>query len=436
MKTKLHHQFIGLALLAISTFNGHLSTARAQGTAFTYQGQLSNSGSPANGSYDFQFMLFNVEQFGFPVGPVLTNSAVSVINGLFGATLDFGVGVFTGTNLWLDISVRTNGGGAFTQLLPRQALLPTPYAMMANSASNLLGALPAAQLSGTIANSTLPASPSFSGTLTANAFSGNGANVANVNAAALNGLNAATFWQLGGNTVAPGQFLGSGNNEPVELWANGARALRLEPGGPSALIADGIPTGAPNVIGGSAVNFAALGVVGATIGGGGATNYPISWLSGSLFDSPYPNSVTNDFGTVGGGLQNTAGGVGATVGGGYVNTVGGAGATVGGGAINTANGPFATVGGGDSNAADGWGATVGGGYWNIASGKCSFAAGQEARATNDGAFVWADSQNGLFGSTANDQFCIRAQGGVQLDQSTSLSFGSNSRQMLNLFGTA
>jgi hypothetical protein len=82
-------------------------------------------------------------------GP-LTNSATGVANGLFTATLDFGPGVFTGPARWLELDVRTNGSGAFTLLLPRQPLLPMPYAIMANTASNLLGTLPAAQLSGTV----------------------------------------------------------------------------------------------------------------------------------------------------------------------------------------------------------------------------------------------------------------------------------------------
>ena len=35
------------------------TSASAQGTAFTYQGQLSASGGPAGGNYDFTFALFN-----------------------------------------------------------------------------------------------------------------------------------------------------------------------------------------------------------------------------------------------------------------------------------------------------------------------------------------------------------------------------------------
>ena len=53
-----------------------------------------------------------------------------------------------------------------------------------------------------------------------------------------------------------------------------------------------------------------------------------------------------------------------------------------------------------------------GGANNVAGGKYSFAAGQQAQASNQGAFVWADSQNATFTSTGNNQFLIRAEGGV------------------------
>jgi hypothetical protein len=76
---------------------------------------------------------------------------------------------------------------------------------------------------------------------------------------------------------------------------------------------------------------------------------------------------------------------------------------------------------------------VPGGYGNSASGNYSFAAGSHANATNQGAFVWADSQTVAFSSTANDQFSIRAQGGVRLDNSTSMAFGSQPREMLQLY---
>jgi hypothetical protein len=70
---------------------------------------------------------------------------------------------------------------------------------------------------------------------------------------------------------------------------------------------------------------------------------------------------------------------------------------------------------------------------NLATGDGSFAAGQQAQALHAGAFAWADSQNAPFASTGNDQFCIRAQGGMKLDNSTSVAFGSATRQMLELY---
>ena len=58
-------------------------------------------------------------------------------------------------------------------------------------------------------------------------------------------------------------------------------------------------------------------------------------------------------------------------------------------------------------------ATVAGGELNIASGNFSLAAGLYAQATNDGAFVGADSQGTPFYSTNNDSFNVRAQGGLR-----------------------
>jgi hypothetical protein len=120
----------------------------AQGTVFTYQGQLNDGGQPANGTnYGMVFYLYDAPTNGNALGN-LGIVSVTVSNGLFTTPLSFG-SVFDGNPRWLEISVQ-KGGGGFTTLSPRQLLTPTPYAIMANSASNLLGALPASQLSGTI----------------------------------------------------------------------------------------------------------------------------------------------------------------------------------------------------------------------------------------------------------------------------------------------
>src|SRR5438034_3257052 len=93
-------------------------------------------------------------------GNLLGNTGIlsaSVSNGLFIVLLDFGNGVFDGNARWLEINVQTNGGPLIA-LSPRRLLTATPYAIMANTASNLLGALPAGQLSGILADGRLPAS--------------------------------------------------------------------------------------------------------------------------------------------------------------------------------------------------------------------------------------------------------------------------------------
>ena len=122
----------------------------AQGTAFTYQGQLQNNGNLVNGNYDLRLLVYNDSTAGSVIGGPATNTMVAVSNGLFTTIIDFGAGVFTGSSNWLHIGVRTNGSGAFTGLLPRQQLTPTPYAIFAESANaaGLTGPIPAGDLSG------------------------------------------------------------------------------------------------------------------------------------------------------------------------------------------------------------------------------------------------------------------------------------------------
>jgi hypothetical protein len=227
--------FPALIVFLLIVCRGPLGSAQAQGTAFSYQGQLYAGTNLAHGKYDFQFALSNAPSGGLQLGPTVTNLGVGVTNGLFITTLDFG-NVFSGQSNWLAIAVRTNGASGFTPLSPLQAITPTPYAIFAESAN-------AANLVGTISPYNLP---------------------------------------------------------------------------------DGL-------------------------GGGG----------------------------------------------------------------NTAVGVNATVAGGGSNVANHEGAMIPGGEGNTASGYDSFAAGTLAKATNDGAFVWADSQLQNFNSTNNDSFNVRARGGAR-----------------------
>ena len=143
-----------LPLILFAGFAAPLTTL-AQGSAFTYQGRLTEGSSPANGSYDFRFRAaFDAFGNNYLGSPTLSNG-VPVANGLFTITLDFGGSAFNGSNVWLEVDVRTNGSGGYTILSPLQLITPAPYAIMARSASNLSGTLPATQLSGAVSNSQL-----------------------------------------------------------------------------------------------------------------------------------------------------------------------------------------------------------------------------------------------------------------------------------------
>jgi hypothetical protein len=101
------------------------------GSAFTYQGQLQDNGTPANGNYDLQFRLYDAASAGFAVTAPLPVVNVVAVNGLISVPVDFGVGPFNGNAVWLEIGVRPGGtSGAYTILIPRQALTAAPYALM------------------------------------------------------------------------------------------------------------------------------------------------------------------------------------------------------------------------------------------------------------------------------------------------------------------
>lgn len=159
MKTRIiRFPALSLAVLAILvTLKVPLSTLRAQGTAFAYQGRLNDGSNLANGVYDLRFAIYDSgnSSGNLIAGPV-TNSAIAVSDGLFTVALDFGGGVFDGNARWLEIAVRTNGATSFTTLTPRQLLTPTPYAILAGTASGLVGLLPMSQVSGVVPLAQLP----------------------------------------------------------------------------------------------------------------------------------------------------------------------------------------------------------------------------------------------------------------------------------------
>jgi hypothetical protein len=109
--------------------------AHGQTSAVTYQGQLSDAGALANGSYDLRFALFDTAAGGAQIGANQTVPAVPVSAGVFTVQLDFGVNVFPGANRFVEIGVKPASGGSFTTLAPRQQIGSSPYAIRTLSAA-------------------------------------------------------------------------------------------------------------------------------------------------------------------------------------------------------------------------------------------------------------------------------------------------------------
>ena len=168
---------LALAALLLAAGIHPFSTAHAQATAFSYQGRLNDASGLANGTYDLTFTLFNTNAGGTLISGPVTNSAVSVSNGLFTVAVDFGGAPYAlGEALWLEIGARTNGTATFSTLVPRQAVLSTPiadYARAVNS-SSLIGQVTDANLA-----TTFTSPHSFNNA--ANAFTGDGSGLTALN---------------------------------------------------------------------------------------------------------------------------------------------------------------------------------------------------------------------------------------------------------------
>lgn len=223
---------------------------------------------------------------------------------------------------------------------------------------------------------------------------------------------------LSNAAMGSGSFIGGGN-------LNRTGALLTTIAGGDRNVADGIDAS----IGGGGLNHAAGD--GATIAGG---TYHLATGGSSSIGGGSLDTATAGFATISGGRANVAAGIGSSIGGGDQNRAtgllssiaggdrniaAGTDATVGGGALNVASGGASTVSGGIGNSVSGEWATVPGGANNAASANISMAAGYRAKASHLGTYVWADSSvNADFTSTANNQYLIRAAGGVGINTAT------------------
>lgn len=138
--------------------------------AFTLQGQLRQDGAPVTGPVDLRFLLYDALVDGDQVGETLVAPAFGDFDdeGRFTVDLDFGPDAFPGGPRWLEIQVGD------TVLSPRQPIMPAPYAMRALAVT----AVADGALSGMYSNPIALSNP-------ANAFSGSGAGLTDLSAAAI-----------------------------------------------------------------------------------------------------------------------------------------------------------------------------------------------------------------------------------------------------------
>ncbi len=131
---------IRMLSICLSVFVGvcffPVRSAESMDSAFSYQGNLSVSDRPAEGNFDFRFILYGSEIGGSQVGPILYGDDIEVSGGLFSLYLNFGDEVFDGSQRWLEVAVRSGDEtGAYTPLGPRQAIMPSPYSLRAGRIS-------------------------------------------------------------------------------------------------------------------------------------------------------------------------------------------------------------------------------------------------------------------------------------------------------------
>ena len=227
--------------------------ASAQHSAFTYQGVLTESGTPVQGMYDLTFKLFDAPTNGSQVGPTLCGDNTNVTDGVFAMEFDFGT--LPSRPLYLEVSIRQDADGSracgegdgFTTMSARVPLTSAPQARQAAeaaaadsaetaanvdliaghdssfylSAANITGTIPTASLSGTYSNTV-----AFSNS--ANVLTGDGSHLTNVRVASTPastdskalGSQPASFYLDASNitsgTIQPANFTGT-YSQPVQF---------------------------------------------------------------------------------------------------------------------------------------------------------------------------------------------------------------------------
>src|ERR1051326_3849316 len=135
MKTK---RVIFSILMAAALSNSARATCFL-GTAFTYQGRLTDGGTLANGNYDMRFGLYVSPSSQSPFAGFIERLNVPVNNGLFTVSLDFGQRLAS-YQWYLGIALKPASGPTYTPLVPYQLLTPTPFATYSSVADSATSA--------------------------------------------------------------------------------------------------------------------------------------------------------------------------------------------------------------------------------------------------------------------------------------------------------
>ncbi len=426
-----------------------------------YQGRLSDpSGNPLTDTVSLTFSIHESPGGGISIWSE-THPSVPVVDGIFTVVLgrftplDESVfDITTIINRYLAISV--NGAPA---LQPLQEILAVPYALRVATVDDATGGVIDGKLRVGTSNTNGGADAFVAGTNNKAegaqaAITGGGNNTATGERAFVGGGSS-------NDALGTRSFVGGGENNTADTtYASVVGGRNNVASGSTSIVAGGtanhatgdraaILGGINNLVSGSfsmigtGYNSEATGdFSGVMAGMANAARGELSFVGGGGGSSAYGGSLPQDgdsnvalgsWSVVVGGHANIAGGEGAFVGGGgnhrtlsdysfigggQSNTTQGNSAAIVAGVMNTTKDDFAFVGGGQSNAASGRWSTVPGGRSNAASANYSFAAGRRALATHVGTFVWADSVNQDFHSTAANQFLVRAGGGVGIGTSS------------------
>lgn len=415
-------------------------------SSITVQGKLTDAAGDAlaAGPKSFTFKIFSASVGGGQVWPDFGGEAQTITSGtdgtwvgLVGAVIPILNDALVDTSRWLEITVDGT-------TLPRVRLTTGPYAFRVGTVDGASG--------GTI-TSKVSIGPGHTNSGIDAFVAGSGNSVSGPAATVSGGTGNAVSGYAG--TIGGGQ-----SNRVAANYGTVGGGYSDTAGSVGATVAGGYfnaASGDHATIGGGQSNAATQ--LEATVGGGNGNRATgiASTIAGGRADTAAGSFSTvgggirnraNDYATVGGGMENRAIGDYATIGGGnrnraeFASTIAGGqlntasatnGASIVGGVENTADGSFSFIGGGyhnrtygdlstigggggssaiDSNVTRGSCATIPGGRRNRANGSFSFAAGRRAHALHHGTFVWADSTDADFASTAQDQFLIRATGGV------------------------